>query len=71
MGGTRVSKAGLILAYDQDWLQFHKSCGLYYKHVTIVNYASSNINKLKASHNDDARVLIYDRHMFIVQWPVL
>jgi hypothetical protein len=25
--------------------------GLYYKHVTIVNYASSGINKLKASLN--------------------
>ncbi len=41
--------------------------GLYYKHVTIVNYASSGINKLKASLNNDARVVIYDRHMFIVQ----
>ncbi len=39
---------------------------LYYKHVTIVNYASSSINKLKASLNDDARVIIYDCHMFIV-----
>jgi hypothetical protein len=35
--------------------------------VTIVNYASSSVNKLKASFNDDARVIIYDRHMFIVQ----
>ncbi len=33
----------------------------------IVNYASSGINKLKASLNDDARVIIYDHHMFIVQ----
>jgi hypothetical protein len=41
--------------------------GLYYKHVTIVNYASSSINKLRASLNDNARVLIYDCHMFIVQ----
>ncbi len=41
--------------------------GLYYKHVTIVNYASSGFNKLRASHNDDARVVIYDPHMFIVQ----
>ena len=40
---------------------------LYYKHVMIVNYASSDVNKLKASLNDDARVIIYDRHMFIVQ----
>jgi hypothetical protein len=41
--------------------------GLYYKHVTIVNYASGGVSKLKASLNDDARVIIYDRHMFIVQ----
>ncbi len=42
-------------------------CGLYYKHVTIVNYASSSVNKLRASLNDNARVVIYDCHMFIVQ----
>ncbi len=41
--------------------------GLYYNHVTIVNYASSSVNKLKASLNDDARVVIYNRHIFIVQ----
>ncbi len=46
----------------------HKhSSGLYYKHVAIVNYASSGVNKLRASLNDDARVIIYDHHMFIVQ----
>ncbi len=44
-----------------------RSCGLYYKHVTIVNYASSSVHVLKASLNDDARVIIYNRHMFIVQ----
>jgi hypothetical protein len=33
-------------------------CGLYYKHVTIVNYASTGINKLRASLHDDARVII-------------
>jgi hypothetical protein len=41
--------------------------GLYYKHVTIENYASSGINRLKASLNDNARFVIYNRHMFIVQ----
>ncbi len=35
--------------------------------MIIVNYASSDVNKLKASLNDDARVVIYDHHMFIVQ----
>jgi hypothetical protein len=35
--------------------------------MTIINYTSSIINKLGASLTDDARVIIYDRHMFIVQ----
>ncbi len=42
-------------------------CGLYYKHTMIVNYASSIINKLEALLIDDTRVIIYDRHVFIVQ----
>ncbi len=33
----------------------------------IVNYASSIVNKLGASLTDIARVVIYDRHVFIVQ----
>ncbi len=41
--------------------------GLYYKHVTIVNDASSGVKKLKASLNDAARGVIYDRHVFIIQ----
>ncbi len=39
--------------------------GLYYKHITIVNDDSSIVNKFAASLT--ARVIIYDRHMFIVQ----
>ncbi len=35
--------------------------------MTIVNDDSKVINKLEASLIDDARVIIYDRHMFIVQ----
>ncbi len=35
--------------------------------VVTVNYASSVVNKLKALLTDDARVVIYDRHVFIVQ----
>ncbi len=35
--------------------------------MTIVNYASSVVNKLEALLTDDARVIIYDRHVFIVQ----
>jgi hypothetical protein len=34
----------------------YETSGLYYKHVTIVNYASSAVNKLRASLNDDAGV---------------
>ncbi len=33
----------------------------------IINYTSSVVNKLKALLTDDARVIIYDRHVFIVQ----
>jgi len=45
----------------------HEFCSLYYKHMTIVNDDSRAINKLETSLTDDARVVIYDRHLFIVQ----
>jgi hypothetical protein len=45
----------------------HLICGLYYKPLTIVKDNSSVVNKLETSLIDDARVIIYDRHMFIVQ----
>jgi hypothetical protein len=35
--------------------------------MAIINDDSSIINKLEASITDDARVIIYNRHMFIVQ----
>ncbi len=35
--------------------------------MTIVNDDSRVVNKLEASLTDDARVVIYDLHMFIVQ----
>ncbi len=35
--------------------------------MTVVNYDSSIVNKLKALLTDDARVVIYDRHVFIVR----
>jgi hypothetical protein len=41
--------------------------GLYYKHITIIYDDSSTVNKFEASLTDDARVIIYDQHMFIVQ----
>ncbi len=40
--------------------------GVYYKHITIVNYDSSVVINFGASITDNARVVIYDRHMFIV-----
>jgi hypothetical protein len=40
--------------------------GLYYKHTMIVNDDSRVVNELETSLSDDARVIIYDRHMFIV-----
>jgi len=41
--------------------------GLYYKPITIVNDGSKVVNKLETSLTDDASVVIYDCHMFIVQ----
>ncbi len=35
--------------------------------MTIVNADSRFVNKLEASLTDDARVIIYDHHMFLVQ----
>jgi len=36
-------------------------------YVTIINDNARIINKLDASLTEDARVIIYDHHMFIVQ----
>ncbi len=41
--------------------------GMYCKPVTIVNDDARVVNKLEASLTDDTPVVIYDRHMFIVQ----
>jgi hypothetical protein len=45
---------------------FSSFSGLYYKPKKIVNDNSRVINKLEASLTDDARVIIYDYHMFTV-----
>ncbi len=45
-------------------------CGLYYKQIMIVNSDSSIVNKFGAPLTDDARVVIYDCHMIIVQSTV-
>ncbi len=44
--------------------------GLYYKPMSIVNDDSRVVNKLETSLTDDARVIIYDRHVFIAQATV-
>ncbi len=44
-----------------------KTSGMYNKPIMIVNDDSRAINKLENSFADDVRVVIYDRHMFIVQ----
>ena len=41
--------------------------GQYYKHVTIVNGDSSTVSKLSSKLIDDARAVIYDCNMFIIQ----
>jgi hypothetical protein len=66
--GVHVYKTFFSFVTDDPSLVFEgKASGLYYKHVTVVNYASSSVNKLRASLNDDARVIIYDHHIFIVK----
>ena len=40
--------------------------GLYYKPMTIVNDDSRVITKLETSLTDNARVIIYEHHKFIV-----
>jgi len=44
-----------------------ETSGLYYKLMAIVNDDPRVVYKLEASLTDDTRVIIYDRHMFIVQ----
>ncbi len=46
---------------------------VFYKHTMILNDDSSIVNKLEALLTDEARGVIYDHHVFIVQaqWPVL
>ncbi len=48
-------------------LSQQKNCGLYYKHLMIVNDDSSVISKWSFKLIDNPRVIIYDRHRFIIQ----
>ncbi len=44
-----------------------QASGLYYKNITIVIDDYSVVNKFEASVTDDARIVIYNHHMFLVQ----
>jgi hypothetical protein len=48
-------------------LSLFTNCGLYHKPKTIVNDNSMVVNQLVTSLTNAARVIIYDRHMFILQ----
>ncbi len=50
----------------QTLAYFFVSSGLFYKDIMILNYDSSIVNKFVASLTDDAWVVPYDCHMFIV-----
>ena len=52
---------------EQNRKCFGSFSALYDKPMTIVNDDSRVINKLDASLTEDARVVIYDCNMFIVQ----
>ncbi len=51
----------------QHLLILRDICGLYYKHVTIVNDTSSGVIKWSFKLIDIAIGVIYDRHVFIIQ----
>ncbi len=40
-------------------------CGLYYKHIAIINDDTSIVSKFEVSLTNDARDIIYDYRMFI------
>jgi hypothetical protein len=50
---------------------FFSFSGLYYKPMMIAYDDARVVYKLVASLTDDTRVVIYNRHMFIVQATVL
>ncbi len=56
----------MVLVWNDSKLKFY-NIGLYYKPIMIVNDDSSIVNKLETSLIGDTGVVIYNRHMFIVQ----
>ncbi len=59
-------RSSLSLHCTNEKIIYKHHCGLYYKHITIVDYNSSIVNKLGPSLTHDARVVIYNHHVFIV-----
>jgi hypothetical protein len=59
----------LITNINYNCKKFHNigPCGLYYKHMTIVNDDSSIISKWSSNRIGNARVVIYNCNMFIIQ----
>ncbi len=54
-------------SYDKKQCCEYDSSGLCNKHVMIVNDDSRVISKGSIKLSDDLRVVIYDRHRFIIQ----
>jgi len=65
-GQAHLESVEQISFFVTDTLR-KESCALYYKPGAIVNDNSRAINKLETLLIDNARVIIYDCHMFIVQ----
>ncbi len=63
--GIIPSESGIILYHI--CILPAKDCVLCFNYMTIVNDDSSIISKWSSKLIDDARVIIYDRNMFIVQ----
>ncbi len=69
MAPSPYSLFSIYLLISSVWgsgVGFDLICGLYYKPMTIVNDDSMVISKLETLLTDDARVIIYGHHMFIV-----
>ncbi len=63
----KLDKQENMFCFEKKIFNLFTNCGMYYKPMTIVNDNARVVNKLEASLTADARVVIYDRHMFIVQ----
>jgi len=57
----------IVIFFPSLSKQHEINCGLYYKHVMIVNDSSSIVSKRSFKLIVDPRVFIYDRRRFIIQ----